>query len=91
MVGTPYEAVINTNILKLYTYFGPYVVGKLESYPLYRYTQLNACQGISLAQANTAGHTKKNVQYSILYIGYAVGMFCPWADNQHALLLTPDH
>ncbi|KAE8146981.1 MFS general substrate transporter [Aspergillus avenaceus] len=28
---------------------------------------------ISLAQANTAGHTKKNVQYSILYIGYAVG------------------
>ncbi|GBF65768.1 transporter [Trichophyton mentagrophytes] len=57
----------------LYTYFGPYVVGKLESYPLYRYTQLNACQGISLAQANTAGHTKKNVQYSILYIGYAVG------------------
>ncbi|EFR02625.1 hypothetical protein MGYG_09094 [Nannizzia gypsea CBS 118893] len=29
--------------------------------------------GISLAQANTAGHTKKNVQYSILYIGYAVG------------------
>jgi hypothetical protein len=30
--------------------------------------------GISLAQANTAGHTKKNVQYSILYIGYALGM-----------------
>ncbi|KAL1962752.1 hypothetical protein VTN77DRAFT_9206 [Rasamsonia byssochlamydoides] len=29
--------------------------------------------GISLGQANTAGHTKKNVQYSILYIGYAVG------------------
>ncbi|OAL43044.1 MFS transporter [Pyrenochaeta sp. DS3sAY3a] len=29
--------------------------------------------GISLAQANTAGHTKKNVQFSILYIGYAVG------------------
>ncbi|KAF3479865.1 uncharacterized protein GIQ15_06841 [Arthroderma uncinatum] len=29
--------------------------------------------GISIAQANTAGHTKKNVQYSILYIGYAVG------------------
>ncbi|KAK2868105.1 hypothetical protein FQN49_003154 [Arthroderma sp. PD_2] len=29
--------------------------------------------GISLAQANTAGHTKKNVQYSILYIGYAIG------------------
>ncbi|KAK2741384.1 hypothetical protein FQN57_005669 [Myotisia sp. PD_48] len=26
-----------------------------------------------VAQANTAGHTKKNVQYSILYIGYAVG------------------
>lgn len=29
--------------------------------------------GISLAQANTAGHTKKNIQFSILYIGYAVG------------------
>ena len=29
--------------------------------------------GISMAQANTAGHTKKTVQYSILYIGYAVG------------------
>ncbi|KAL4805925.1 fungal-specific transcription factor domain-containing protein [Aspergillus unguis] len=29
--------------------------------------------GISLAQANTAGSTKKTVQYSILYIGYAVG------------------
>lgn len=29
--------------------------------------------GISLAQANTAGHTKKNVQFAILYIGYAVG------------------
>ncbi|QKX64479.1 uncharacterized protein TRUGW13939_11653 [Talaromyces rugulosus] len=29
--------------------------------------------GISLGQANTAGHTKKNVQYSIMYIGYAVG------------------
>ncbi|PLB43364.1 MFS general substrate transporter [Aspergillus steynii IBT 23096] len=28
---------------------------------------------ISMAQANTAGHTKKNFQYSILYIGYAVG------------------
>ncbi|KAL1607858.1 hypothetical protein SLS60_002796 [Paraconiothyrium brasiliense] len=31
------------------------------------------CVGISLAQANTAGHTKKNVQFAILYIGYAVG------------------
>lgn len=41
--------------VKLYTYFGPYVVG------------------ISMAQANTAGNTKKAVQYSILYIGYAVG------------------
>ncbi|RAL03209.1 uncharacterized protein BO80DRAFT_470930 [Aspergillus ibericus CBS 121593] len=29
--------------------------------------------GISMAQANTAGHTKKTVQYSILYIGYATG------------------
>jgi hypothetical protein len=29
-----------------------------------------------MGQANTAGHTKKNVQYSILYIGYAVGK-CP--------------
>ncbi|KAF3396975.1 hypothetical protein DPV78_007846 [Talaromyces pinophilus] len=29
--------------------------------------------GISLGQANTAGHTKKSVQYSIMYIGYAVG------------------
>lgn len=29
--------------------------------------------GLSLSQANTAGHTKKNAQYSILYIGYAVG------------------
>lgn len=29
--------------------------------------------GISMAQANTAGNTKKTVQYSILYIGYAVG------------------
>ncbi|KAK2753872.1 hypothetical protein FQN55_000236 [Onygenales sp. PD_40] len=29
--------------------------------------------GISLAQANTAGHTKKTVQYSILYVGYCVG------------------
>jgi len=29
--------------------------------------------GISLAQANTAGHTKKNVSFAILYIGYAVG------------------
>ncbi|PWY86784.1 allantoate permease, partial [Aspergillus heteromorphus CBS 117.55] len=29
--------------------------------------------GISMAQANTAGHTKKTVQYSILYIGYGVG------------------
>uniref|UniRef100_A0A093VHC1 Putative transporter n=1 Tax=Talaromyces marneffei PM1 TaxID=1077442 RepID=A0A093VHC1_TALMA len=28
--------------------------------------------GISLGQANTAGHTKKSVQYSIMYIGYAV-------------------
>jgi Na+/proline symporter len=26
-----------------------------------------------MAQANTAGSTKKTVQYSILYIGYAVG------------------
>ena len=26
-----------------------------------------------MAQANTAGNTKKTVQYSILYIGYAVG------------------
>lgn len=26
-----------------------------------------------MAQANTAGNTKKSVQYSILYIGYAVG------------------
>lgn len=31
--------------------------------------------GISLGQANTAGHTKKNVQYSIMYIGYAVGTY----------------
>lgn len=31
------------------------------------------CVGISLAQANTAGHTKKNIQFAILYIGYAVG------------------
>jgi ACS family allantoate permease-like MFS transporter len=29
--------------------------------------------GISLAQANTAGQTKKSVVYAILYIGYAVG------------------
>ncbi|EEU41298.1 uncharacterized protein NECHADRAFT_46191 [Fusarium vanettenii 77-13-4] len=29
--------------------------------------------GISLAQANTAGSTKKSVQYALLYIGYAVG------------------
>ncbi|PYH94392.1 MFS general substrate transporter [Aspergillus ellipticus CBS 707.79] len=29
--------------------------------------------GISMAQANTVGHTKKTVQYSIMYIGYAVG------------------
>ncbi|KAL4873109.1 hypothetical protein BDV12DRAFT_192607 [Aspergillus spectabilis] len=29
--------------------------------------------GISMAQANTAGNTKKTVQYSVLYIGYAVG------------------
>ncbi|KAL2787903.1 fungal-specific transcription factor domain-containing protein [Aspergillus keveii] len=29
--------------------------------------------GISMSQANTAGNTKKTVQYSILYIGYAVG------------------
>ena len=29
--------------------------------------------GISLAQANTAGNTKKNVSFAILYIGYAVG------------------
>ncbi|BFZ63539.1 hypothetical protein YB2330_004664 [Saitoella coloradoensis] len=29
--------------------------------------------GISLAQANTAGHTKKTVSYAVLYIGYAVG------------------
>lgn len=29
--------------------------------------------GISLAQANTAGHTKKNLSFAILYIGYAVG------------------
>lgn len=28
-----------------------------------------------MAQANTAGHTKKTVQYSILYIGYALGEF----------------
>ena len=26
-----------------------------------------------MAQANTAGNTKKTVQYSVLYIGYAVG------------------
>ncbi|KAI5300532.1 hypothetical protein KEM55_006766 [Ascosphaera atra] len=31
------------------------------------------CIGISMGQANTAGQTKKNVQYAILYIGYAVG------------------
>lgn len=31
--------------------------------------------GISLGQANTAGHTKKNVQYSIMYIGYAIGKY----------------
>ncbi|KAL2871195.1 major facilitator superfamily domain-containing protein [Aspergillus lucknowensis] len=29
--------------------------------------------GISMSQANTAGNTKKTVQYSVLYIGYAVG------------------
>lgn len=29
--------------------------------------------GISLAQANTSGHTKKTVVFAILYIGYAVG------------------
>jgi len=29
--------------------------------------------GISLAQANTAGNTKKSVSFSVLYIGYAVG------------------
>ena len=28
-----------------------------------------------MGQANTAGHTKKNLQYAIFYIGYAVGMF----------------
>ncbi|KAL3475523.1 fungal-specific transcription factor domain-containing protein [Aspergillus californicus] len=28
---------------------------------------------ISMSQANTAGNTKKTVQYSVLYIGYAVG------------------
>lgn len=26
-----------------------------------------------MSQANTAGNTKKTIQYSILYIGYAVG------------------
>lgn len=26
-----------------------------------------------MGQANTAGHTKKNLQYAIFYIGYAVG------------------
>jgi ACS family allantoate permease-like MFS transporter len=34
---------------------------------------LIANPGISLAQANTAGHTKKTVVFAILYIGYAVG------------------
>lgn len=29
--------------------------------------------GIGLAQANTAGHTKKTVVFAILYVGYAVG------------------
>lgn len=29
--------------------------------------------GIGLAQANTAGHTKKSTVFAILYIGYAVG------------------
>lgn len=29
--------------------------------------------GISLAQANTAGNTKKSVSFAVLYIGYAVG------------------
>lgn len=29
--------------------------------------------GISLGQANTAGHTKKSVVFSVFYIGYAVG------------------
>lgn len=29
--------------------------------------------GIGLAQANTAGNTKKTVVFAILYIGYAVG------------------
>lgn len=29
--------------------------------------------GIGLAQANTAGHTKKSVVFAIFYIGYAVG------------------
>ncbi|KAL3424268.1 hypothetical protein PVAG01_03549 [Phlyctema vagabunda] len=29
--------------------------------------------GISLAQANTAGHTKKSVVFALLYIGYALG------------------
>lgn len=33
----------------------------------------NPHPGISLAQANTAGHTKKTVVFAILYIGYAVG------------------
>lgn len=31
--------------------------------------------GISLGQANTAGHTKKSVVFAILYIGYSLGNF----------------
>jgi ACS family allantoate permease-like MFS transporter len=58
----------------LYTYFGPYVVGKFH-YCLYLmlFGGANIHAGISLAQANTAGHTKKTVVFAILYIGYAVG------------------
>ncbi|KAL6359176.1 hypothetical protein LRP88_06596 [Fusarium phalaenopsidis] len=48
---------------------GPQVLG---IYMLYTYFGPYVV-GISLAQANTAGSTKKSVQYALLYIGYAVG------------------
>lgn len=46
--------------------------------------------GISLAQANTAGHTKKNVQYSILYIGYAVGTSLSRSRKYSSAMLISD-
>ena len=64
MLGTQYESVINTNISKLYTYFGPYVVGRFEPYLLYGYTRLMYVKAyLSLKQIRQATRRRmSNIQ-----------------------------